>query len=376
MVKFILRLVILFFTLAALSNSACADSKVVRVGWYDSPFNYTDNFGRRAGYAYDYQQKVAAYTGWTYEYVSGSWSDLYNMLINGEIDILSDVSYTPERAGLMLFPSLPMGAESYYLFISSSNDSITGSNPSSLNGKKVGVNANSYQATLFQQWATNNGVNAQLIGLSDPERNSLARLANGELDAYITLDNYEDTNNHSCVPIIKIGQSNFFFAVNRNRQDILSELNFAMSKINDENRFYNDHLYNKYLKGSGTNAFISNDELNWLAQHGTIRVGYLNNFAPFCDSSLTGGVNGLLKNYLELAANCTKNATFNFDTKSYSTLQEAFQALVDNEIDCVFPVHLSMYDAESKGIMTTNPFIQTEMYLMTNKSSQKNNLRR
>lgn len=79
----------------------------------------------------------------------------------------------------------------------------------------------------------------------------------------------------------------------------------------------------------------------------------------------------MLKNYLEIAANCTKNATLTFDTKSYSTLQDAFQALVDNEIDCVFPVHLSMYDAESMGIMTTNPFIQTEMYLMTNKSSQK-----
>ena len=66
MVKFVLRLVVLCVTFAALANSACAE-KVVRVGWYDSPFNYTDSFGRRAGYAYDYQQKVASYTGWTKE---------------------------------------------------------------------------------------------------------------------------------------------------------------------------------------------------------------------------------------------------------------------------------------------------------------------
>ena len=43
--------------------------KIVRVGWYDSPFNTMDELGRRAGYAYEYQQKISAYTGWTYEYV-------------------------------------------------------------------------------------------------------------------------------------------------------------------------------------------------------------------------------------------------------------------------------------------------------------------
>ena len=144
-----------------------------------------------------------------------------------------------------------------------------------------------------------------------------------------------------------------------------------MNKINDENRFYNEYMHDKYLRTSGTNAFVANDELNWLNQHGTIRVGYLKNFAPFCDNLISGDVTGLLKNYLELATNCTKNANLTFDTKAYSTLQDAFQALVDDEIDCVFPVHLSDYDAESMGIMTTNSFIQTEMYLMTNKSSQK-----
>lgn len=284
---------------------------------------------------------------------------------------MSDVSYTPERANSMLFPSLPMGAETYYIFVSATNNAISGSNLATLNGKRIGVNAGSYQGQLFLQWAAANGVNAQLIGLNNAEGDSIKKLINGELDAFITMDLYEDAEGHATVPIIKIGQSNFYFAVNKNRPDLLNDLNFALNKINDENRFYNEYMHDKYLKTSGTNAFVANDELNWLKQHGTIRVGYLNNFAPFCDGSMTGGVTGMLKNYLELAANCTKNATLNFDTKSYSTLQDAFQALVDNEIDCVFPVHLSAYDAESMGIMTTNPFIQTEMYLMTNKSSQK-----
>ena len=62
------------------------EGKLVRVGWYESPFNRTDQFGRKSGYAYEYQRKIAAYTGWKYEYVEGSWPELLQMLMDGEID--------------------------------------------------------------------------------------------------------------------------------------------------------------------------------------------------------------------------------------------------------------------------------------------------
>ena len=58
--------------LTPLGASAQDTKKVVRVGWYESPFNQTDELGRRTGYGYDYQQRIAAYTGWTYEYVEVS----------------------------------------------------------------------------------------------------------------------------------------------------------------------------------------------------------------------------------------------------------------------------------------------------------------
>ena len=80
----------------------CADgtkqqSKLVRVGWYESTYNTIEDNGFRSGYAYEYQLKLSAYNGWTYEYVEGSWPELLHMLETGEIDLMSDVSYTPER---------------------------------------------------------------------------------------------------------------------------------------------------------------------------------------------------------------------------------------------------------------------------------------
>ena len=77
-----------FMSFTAKANAG--EEKIVRVGWFESTYCHQDQLGRRSGLAYDYQQKIAAYTGWTYEYVDGTWPELLQMLRNGEIDMLSD----------------------------------------------------------------------------------------------------------------------------------------------------------------------------------------------------------------------------------------------------------------------------------------------
>ena len=48
------------------------ETKTVRVGFFSCPFDIRDENGHMSGYAYDYQQDIAAYTGWDYEYVEGA----------------------------------------------------------------------------------------------------------------------------------------------------------------------------------------------------------------------------------------------------------------------------------------------------------------
>jgi ABC-type amino acid transport substrate-binding protein len=157
--------VFVFASLPVYAHTDTGKGKTVKVGWYESSFNTREDNGRRSGYAYEYQMKLAAYTGWNYEYVEGSWSDLMEMLKNGEIDLMSDVSYTEERAGQMLFPTLPMGTEEYYIFTAPGNDEIRADDYSTLNGKKIGVNKGSIQVDYFREWASQQGVDAELIEL-------------------------------------------------------------------------------------------------------------------------------------------------------------------------------------------------------------------
>ncbi|MBR3019477.1 MAG: diguanylate cyclase [Clostridia bacterium] len=347
---------------------AQSNGKTVRVGWYGSPFNMIDEHGRRSGYAYEYQRKIASYTGWTYDYVEGSWPELFQMLLDGEIDLMSDVSYTAERAERMLFPNLPMGAEEYYIFVAPGNEEIRQDNPRTLNEKKIGVNKGSIQISFFHQWAEQYGVQAELIELTGSDSEAMQQMRAGELDAYLSLDAYGDLG--SSIPLFKVGSSDFYFAVNQDRPDLLEELNAAMNRIQAENRYFTQQLSQKYIITTGANRFLSAEEKNWLDQRdGVIRVGYQDNFLAFCAADKeTGKLTGALKDYLEDAAVCFSNAEIRYEAIAYPTSTAAMDALKNREVDCMFPANLSTSDGETRGFVLTPPVMSTDIYALVRKA--------
>ena len=365
--------------LAALTPLAAgaeeANKKVVRVGWHDVPFCITDAFGRRFGYAYEYQRKITAYTGWTYEYVEGNWSELMQMLRDGEIDLMSDVSYLEERTKDMLYASLPMGTEAYYIFVAPENAQAVSDDYATLNGKKVGVTQNSVQRDMFLQWAEQNGVEVELVEVTTAEGESLEMLRDGRLDAFVTLDVYGDPE--TAVPACKVGSSDFFFAVNKARPDLLVELNAAMNRIQDENKYYNQQLHEKYLSSSNTDRYLSSRERQWLSDHDTIRVGYQDNYLAFCASDpATGELTGALKDYLAYAATCLEDARLNFEAVAYPTAAAAMEALNSGEVDCMFPANLTDYDGETRGVVMTPALMRTEMDAVVRASDQNEFIRK
>ncbi len=362
----LIMLAALLAPLAALAQDA---AKTVRVGWYESSFNHMDQYGRRSGYAYEYQMKLSVYTGWSFEYVTGSWSELMEKLEKGEIDLMSDVSYTPEREAYMRFSALPMGAEEYYLFVAPDNREISRTDITTLTGKRVGVNKGSIQTDFYIDWARENRIEAELVEVSGSEEESLQMLVDGELDAYVTVDSF--VGSESAVPICKIGSSDFYFAVARNRPDLLVELNSAMDRIQDENRFYNQRMFEKYIKRVGANAFLTTEEMDWLAAHGPIRVGYQDNYMAFCAAdSQTGELTGILKDYLNYASGCIANARLDFVPTAYPTAAAALKALEEGAVDCVFPANLTAYDGEIMNLVMTPPLVSTDIYAVVHMSDQ------
>ncbi|SDA14370.1 diguanylate cyclase (GGDEF) domain-containing protein [Ruminococcus sp. YE71] len=370
----LLCLVMMTVLMPQLPVRAQTTGRTVRVGWHEAPYFITDENGRHSGYTYDYQQKIAAYTGWNYEYVEGSWTELLQMLKNGEIDMMGNISYMEERAKDILYASLPMGTETYYLFVAPDNKEIQADDTASLNGKKIGVAKESIQCALFKEWTASHGIDAEIVEMSGAAEESLPMLGNG-IDAYVTMDVYANLKKY--VPVWKIGSSDYFFAVSKKSSDLLNDLNYAMNRIQDENKFFSQELNEKYLRNSETALFLTDRELEWLSAHSTIRVGYQDNHLAFCAKDpRTGELTGALKDYLDCASTALENAQLRFEPVAYPTVSEAIEALKKGEIDCVFPANMSYSDSESEGLVITPAMMSTEMHAVVRSSDKKSFLQK
>ncbi|MGM9570701.1 MAG: response regulator [bacterium] len=350
----------LLFTVLIPVNAMAADkevSKVVRVGFYPCPFNIKDDNGHLSGYAYDYQQDIAAYTGWNYEYVLGGWPELLKMLKEGKIDLLSDVSLMPEREKEMLFSSYAMGTEDYYLYVGVGETDINPLDFSTLEGKRVGVNEGSFQADLYQRWAKEKGIRTKIIPCNG-DHAIAEKLSRGELDAVVGVDYYEFKN---AFPLVKIGSSDFYFAVNKNRPDLKAELDMAMHFLLTANRYYNEDMYHRYLNTNSSKNMPAED-MKWLKAHKKIRIGYLDNYLGYCDKDeATGELTGALTEFVRSAAGSFYNAKLTFEAIAFPSVHKMLEALADGKVDCIFPIYNDKYYAEQMGLHVTKNVAGTSM---------------
>ena len=327
-------------------------SKVVRVGWYEDAYHITGANGERSGYGYEYEQAVAAYTGWNYEYVKGNWGDLFEMLQDGEIDLMAAISYTDERAETMLFSDLPMGNEKYYLYVDLTNNDISASDLSTLNGKRIVVMEKSIQATQFSEWEEKNHVKTQHIDC-DSFATAKGWAAKHEIDGVISTETpaWVDAGMSA---LTMIGGSGIYYGINKKRPDLKQELDTAMRSMESDKPFYSDELYQRYLSAQSI-AVVSSEELNWLREHGAIKVGFLKDDPGVSTLNMENGRPvGVINDYIQYASNCLNGITLQFKLVGFDTQEAEVAALKDESIDMIFHASQNPNESEQNGFALSN----------------------
>ena len=151
------------------SDTQTKEQRIIRVGSFEDTFNYVDKNGVRRGYGYELMQALAGYTGWKFEHVKCDWSNCFDKLENGEIDIMGDISYTDERAQKMLFPDEPMGEEKYILYADLSDMDNGTSDFKSMDGKRVGVLMGTEPEIMLTEWENKNGIHTEHVNVNNDD---------------------------------------------------------------------------------------------------------------------------------------------------------------------------------------------------------------
>ena len=360
-------LCLLLLLSAVLPVKAAAETapvKVVRVGSFEDTFNYCNERGARKGYGYELLETLSGYTGWQFEYVTCDWSDCFEKLENGEIDIMGGISYTEDRAEEMLFSDEPMGEEKYYLYADLSRADISASDFKILDGKKIGVVMGTEPEVMLTEWEEKHGIKTQHVNISNNE-DVKQKLANHEIDCFVSLEEsyWADLGIST---ITRVGKSSIYYVLNKDRPDLKEELDNAMHALDEEAPFYTADLCKKYFS-LDYKPILTGEEKAWLKEHGAIRMGFLTSDRGVSTyDPATGEITGTITDYIQFAADCLGNQELEFQLVGYDDKEAELNALKSGEIDMIFHFDQSPNLAEEYRVARTNTTWTANMMVVTN----------
>lgn len=341
---------------AAPAPAFAADSdqqvKTVRVGWLVNNEGFQEGMPgeRLSGWGYEYLQTLSYYTkGWQYEYVSGTFNELMDMLEAGEIDLMPNISYSAEREQKLLFSSNPEGTERYYIYAKPDRDDLAKGDPQALQGLTIGCNSGVMQTIVGQQWLADEGVTCTYKEI-DTGSALFEALADGEVDAVIMNDTISSPD---ASPMFYVGSSDYYFAVPKSRPDLMSDINAAMTSISRVNPRYNDEVKSSYSAQNSGSSLLTGVERSWLKANGnTITLGYLKNQLPYCTQNDDGEMEGSLAS---LATTLHDKFGIKVKTVAFSSNKQMTKALSKGTIDVALPFFRDYWLAEQAGVIQSNP---------------------
>ena len=357
-------LLLLSAVLPVKAAAETAPVKIVRIGSFENTFNYCNEKGARKGYGYELLQTLSGYTGWQFEYVTCDWSDCFEKLENGEIDIMGGISYTEDRAEKMLFSDEPMGEEKYYLYADLSRADISASNFKTLNGKKVGVLMGTEPEVMLTEWEKKYGIKTQHVNISNNE-DVQQKLVNHEIDCFVSLEESLWAE-LGISTITRVGKSSIYYVLNKDRPDLKEELDNAMHALDEEAPFYTADLCKKYFS-LDYKPILTGEEKAWLRKHGAIRMGFLTSDSGVSTyDPATGEITGTITDYIQFARDCLGNQELEFQLVGYDDKEAELNALKSGEIDMIFHFDQSPNLAEEYRVARTNTTWTANMMVVTN----------
>ena len=368
-------LLLLSVVLPVKAAAETAPAKVVRVGSFEDTFNYVNEKGARKGYGYELLETLSGYTGWQFEYVTCDWSNCFEKLENGEIDIMGGISYTEDRTEEMLFSDEPMGEEKYYLYADLSRADISASDYKTLNGKKIGVLMGTEPEVMLTEWEEKYGLKTEHVNISNNE-DVKQKLANHEIDCFVSLEE-SFWAERGISTITRVGESGIYYAINKNRPDLKEELDDAMRALDEAVPFYTADLYKRYFSMDYT-PILTGEEKAWLKEHGAIKMGFLTSDSGVSTfDPATGEFTGVITDYIQFAADCLGNQELEFQLVGYDSKEAELDALKSGEIDMIFHFDQSPNLAEEYHFACTNTTWTSNLMAVTNKQHfNENNVNR
>ena len=311
------------------------EAPVLKIGFSNDyvPFSFLDN-GQGKGLAEDITQYIASSTGLAFERVYDNWSGLLRRFRDGELDVITNISFTDDRSGYTLYSEL-------YHRVPTAVFLRSGAEPyrdlENLEGKKIGISRDIYYAEALHQ-------RFDQVREFDGRYDLMQALSDGEIDAAITsLSNGSEIIRQAGLINIKIGGEFLMNGLEREdlRFGIAPRYPYLQSIINHTlesiplSRW--EEMERRWLGPSFAGMetdhdLLDSEERQYLSEKGTIRVCIEPIVPPYTTFNKDGSFSGAVADILALIS---ERSHFNHQIQPVSLPSTDSESVVAADCDVV-----------------------------------------
>ena len=279
-----------------------AQKRTVKVAFFpmDGYHNVLED-GSFGGMDVEYLKVLCDYVNWKIEYIAcDSWGMALEMLENKEVDLVGSAQYSSERAEIFQYADISSGY-TFGVIATNPDSNIAYEDFHAMQAISFGMVENYVRKTEFLEYLSHNGITDPVIVEYKTTADMHAALDAGEVDAFV----HTFTEVKAGQRIIgRFAPRPFYYITYKGNDEVLRELNQAIVdlKMNQpelETELMNEFYYDKFDK----DVLLTTEEKAYLAQKGTLKVAYLDNYYPFTyvkDDEFRGLTRELLESGLSI----------------------------------------------------------------------------
>ncbi len=352
--------VFLLFADAFRDTRVKADGQVIRVGYVPSENFISENDGQYTGYCVDYLEEISIYTGWKYEYVSGTWEECLDRVESGEIDFLCMVQHTSERDKKFIFSKEPMGDE-YGLIYARDDQDLYYKDYANMDGLKLAMMASTVFDERIDELEKIYSIKFERIYFNTAVE-TMAAMERGEADLAMIGSIFGDDT----AKIVGRDDGKPFYCVTgKKNSQLMKEFDSAMHNVMLGNAGLEAKLYQKYYSEDriSSSPLFTREEVEFIKSSGEIVVKLMTNTQPLCYED-GDNMAGIFVDYLELLAKKT-GLKIRVEGVSSSELNGLTQGLHEDTYLTLRSKRVVDYKGLEAGLIKSDSIIETELsYVM------------
>ncbi len=342
-----------------------AEKRTVRVGFFPmGGFHERNPDGSYGGMDAEYLEALCAYTNWEIVYVEcASWDDALALLLEKKIDLVGSAQFSEQRKEIYQYADLSSGY-TFGAVAVKADSAVAYEDFDAMKDITFGIVKTYVRKNEFYEYMQGQGIFAPRVTEYENTAALQAALEDGEIDALV----HSLTEIREGQRIIgRFAPKPIFYISWQGNDDMMRELNQGIADIKMNQPGLENELMVKYYESRlDQTILLTNEEKQYIAEKGTMAVGYLDGYYPFSYKNGEEAA-GLAIQMLE---RITERTGVLFTYQELSGIQEATQLLKDGGIDILCYCGESPQSIKQSGILLTKRYAQAPHVVVRKKKDK------